>query len=170
MMGTWSGASNGYDSADAIIPTTGNDGYVGIWHEQGALGWTGPTGFYGYDMRTPMNPGERQTWSRLYLWADPSYTDATMSLAIAANFFETPPAEWEYTLELVSVPKDITYPAGVPRVWSIPVSGEVRIPVPTYTDSNPLNSYEFQFTVNAVPEPAGLLLLAGASVLVRRRR
>jgi hypothetical protein len=158
MMGTWSGAVDAYDSADAVIPTTGNDGYVGIWHEQAALGWTGPTGFYGYDMRAPMNPGEQKTWSRLYLWADPSYTGATMSLAVSANVFQMPPAGWQYTLELVGVPKDIYYPPGAPHAWAVPLDRELRVPVLTYATTSPLDAYEFRFTVNAVPEPAGLLL------------
>jgi len=58
-------------------------GAAGVYHEYGQDGWTGPTGIYVTDYRTPLAAAAGATWTPLYFWANPeAYTYPYMYLSI----------------------------------------------------------------------------------------
>ena len=69
-MGAWGRAVDGTDPYDtpAYVSSSGWTG--GSYLVAGANSWNGPTGFYAYDTRALMLPGETKTWM-VYVWAVP---------------------------------------------------------------------------------------------------
>ncbi len=168
-MGTLPNTTDGYDAGhDFPVGVGGFDGYAGAYHEQYVDGWEGPTGFYNWDFRAPIGPGESTTWEHIYAWADPSWPDELIPFTIAADPYNRPPADWYGVLELIDTPKDIDWPAGEPTEWTVSMTEPFVIMIPTFTTENPLESYEFRFTIHATPEPASFLLM-GLPLLLRRR-
>ena len=122
-------------------------------------------------------PEESKTFSPITLWATGAYESETMAMAIEADPYFTPPSERTYLLELLYVPEGIEGAPEVGTVWEVPLDKTFVVSVPTYRWSpdgpGDPNGYQFAFTITAVPEPASILgLLVAAMVLhgARRRR
>lgn len=171
-MGVWSGAEDGWDELDRLIDS-GRVGYAAMYHERTGGIWGGPTGFYQTDYRSPMEPGAGKTWDSLYVWADPSYKGDTMFLTLNPDPDSPPPIDRTYNLELLQVPDGLVDAPPVGSVWDIPTGSPITLEIPTYRTKNGLDGYRFAFTMNAVPEPTTISLLAiGAMTLLcsRKRR
>jgi hypothetical protein len=151
-------------------------GYAAVFHENDPPDWEGPTGYYATDNRKPPLPEERKTFSPITLWATGDYEPDTMSLAIEADVYFTPPADRTYLLELTSIPEGISGAPEVGTVWQVPLDETLVVTVPTYRwapdGSEDPHGYQFEFTMTAVPEPgtAGGLILAAVLVHTSRRR
>lgn len=170
MIGAWSGATDGYDSAYDSLLFDGAPGYAGVYHENDERGWSGPTGFYRRDMRAPVLANETKTWEPIHLWAEPEYAEDDMHIAFAPAPDLPPPPDRVYTLELLYVPPGMIDPPAVGTIWEIPTDETFSLKVPTYRSENGLTGYQFAFSIHAVPEPSTVLLLAlGSAVLIRRR-
>lgn len=141
-----------------------------MFHENDPDGWDGPTGFYAADGRKRLLPDESKTWSPLHLWADPKYGKPTMSLAVEADPYFTPPADRQYLLELTFVPEGIMGAPPVGTVWELPLDEMFVLTVPTYQAEDGLGGYRFSFTMTAVPEPASAIGLVVGALLLRGRR
>ncbi len=98
-------ASDDRDSFDDLL---GYRSYInmGVYHEQGKDGWTGQTGMYSKDIRTPLptTPGSSKTW-RLYYWNTPASRNIgyilTSRITFALMARETPLESIHFTLTLV---------------------------------------------------------------------
>ncbi len=156
-------------------------GYAAVFHENDPPDWEGPTGYYSADNRKPSLPHESKTFSPITLWATGGYEPKTMSMAIEADAYYSPPADRSYLLELLEVPEGISGAPEVGTVWEVPLDKTFVVTVPTYRwvpdDPDDPHGYQFAFTMTAVPEPAsvlgllfgGLLLRASGSFRARRR-
>jgi hypothetical protein len=151
-----------------ILPDS--PGYAAVYHAYDAETWDGPEGFYGHDNRGPMAPADSKTWFPVHLWATLDWEPDTMSLAFEADPYFSPPTNRSYLLELVFVPEDVTGAPEVGTVWELPPDDLFVLTVPIFRSETGKDSYQFSFTITAVPEPAGLLALGlGALHLYRRR-
>jgi hypothetical protein len=169
-MGVWSGATNDYDPGfDRPLEILGL-GAAAVYHETGEQGWTGPTDYYITDYRAPLGADGSQTWSPLYLWANPeAYTDETMFLSIEPAADAVPPSNRHYSLELLYVPDGVTGAPPVGTVWDVQPDHALVVEVPTYKSDDGRTGYQFAFTVGAVPEPAPVLAVAAALLAAGRR-
>lgn len=176
--GTWSSAefgtgpldsSDGYDEWDRLA-SPGSLVNLGTYHEEGAEGWSGPTGFYWLDVRRPCGEiGKSKTW-RFYLWADPLLSDdvAGIRLDSASNGV----SGMLVTLTLRAKPAGLAGGPPLGTVWRLPPFGTLAT-LPVYRTDNGLDGYVFDLTATVVPEPSSLLALsaglAGMAGALRRR-
>lgn len=131
---------------------SGGIGYAVVYHEEGVDGWDGPSGMWGVDIRAPLAPDEGMTWTRLFVWADLTYFDDEMPLALEADdTLGLPPPERAYLLELIAVPAEITGAPPVGTTWLLPETPgiEFQVTLPTYMTGNGLAGYEFAFSMTA---------------------
>ncbi len=156
-------------------------GYAAVFHENDPPDWEGPSGYYSADNRKPPLPHESKTFAPITLWATNGHESKTMSMAIEADAYFTPPADRRYLLELLFVPEGISGAPQIGTVWEVPRDKLFVVTVPTYRwmpdGANDPHGYQFAFTISAVPEPAsglgllfvGWLLHASGSIRARRR-
>ena len=169
-MGVWADSTDGYDKYLDIPDDIPGPGYAGIYHENDPPTWTGPSDFYRTDFRSPLELGETEIWSGLYLWADPeTYEDSVMYLSVEADPGYPPPAGWRFVVELLYVPEGIEGAPEVGETWQVDPLNTLTIEVPTYWAMNGLESYQFSFTILALPEPTTLVGLVVGVLLLRRR-
>jgi hypothetical protein len=173
-LGVWSDATDGYDEYWDFLINPGALGYAAVFHENSPPDWDGPTGYYAADNRKLPLPDESKTFSPITLWATSDYEPDTMSLAIEADPYFTPPADRNYLLELLAVPDGIGGAPEVGTVWQVPLDEAFVVTVPTYRwapdDPEDPHGYQFAFTITAVPEPASILGLILAAVLMHANR
>lgn len=164
--GTKPDASDGVDGYDHLAPTF-------YWPENTHILAASrlTTELYDEDFRAPLAPGQTKTWPVEAWFGNLGLTPPEYAVL---SWMPTPgcepPADWTITLQL-------TYNAGGfrytgPTFWDLSggQSGSVNLPWPLQQ----WDSYCFNYTVTAIPEPSGLLALlsgmGGALALVRRRR
>ena len=150
-------------------------GYL-IYHKQES-GWLGATGFYRSDYQAPLAPGETKTWPNIRVWVNPGKWDFTNNPSVMITV-STPsgsplmaPPEWSYRLYLDYVPSSVSYDG--PWEWEIDPTKDNLIVLPAFASATGTDGYKLRFTAAGVPEPAGLLVLAGAlgfAGAIRRRR
>lgn len=154
-LGVWTDATAGYDpDYDWLLSTTGGDAYPGVYHQNGVDGWDGSTGFYRRDGRAALADDEDETWL-IHFWADRSYTEPEMFVALAPLSWALPPKGRDYSLELLYVPEGVSGAPAVGTVWPVPiVEGEqLQVVLPTYASDDGLTGYQLAFSVSAVPDP-----------------
>lgn len=162
-----------YAPADRALYTGGNlCMYVAIYHNSEDEGstWTGPSGFYEMDYRSPIAliPGQSKTWT-MYVWAAPGATATSIPLEYLFN--GSPQDELHFTLTLKYKPEGIIGGPSVGTVWDLSAQPEVYVSLPVFRTANGLEGYVFDFTATVVPEPASLAALcAGLIPLAFRRR
>lgn len=93
-----------------------------------------------------------------------------MFLSLNADPLNMPPANWQYTLELLYVPPGISGAPPVGTTWDVPLDRTFTVSVPTFASHDGLLGYRFAFSVYAVPEPAAALGLTAALPFLTRRR
>ena len=157
-------ALDDFDSLDQLAQPI-HYSYIATYHEKNIDGWTGDTGFYSSDFRSPMNlvPGQSKTWT-FYLWARFLYPYSQLRMTWG---FDEPP--WpafdttEYTLTYVKAADGITggesIPIGTSRLLNVWTQWAWSFPV--YKTNNGLTGYKFELTATIIPEPSSLLALAG---------
>jgi hypothetical protein len=167
-------ASDGFDVADRLIADT-YPVHVAIFHEKNVDGWSGDTGFYTTDIRSPLPSvlGQSKTW-RFYLWVDPGSTAAPLF----SWGYDTPAPAFDkilYTLTYVRAAQGITgekTPVGTSVNLNHAMQGTWLFPRYTTTDGR--TGYVFELTATVIPEPSSLLALfsglAGVGFAVRRKR
>ena len=174
--GTASGASDDLDALDIPMDYQWSK-HVGVFHEFGTGGWTGPTGFYGIDMRSPLEmlPGNSKTW-RLYLWGDLTYPPQYDFLAVtwsgggmSSAVLDCCEFRLTYVRSAVGVIDDWNTVGDSILLNEQADGGEWWFPV--YRTDNGLDGYIFDLTATVIPEPASVLALtAGLGALILRRR
>ena len=139
-------------------------------HTEGAAGWDWQSGWYWADTRPLPIPGATKTWPSLYLWAGAEVPigDGLIYIKNDSSYFGFPNLTARLRLEYV--PESISYNG--PWQWNLPLTSSIAFPY--YRTSDGLTGYRFSISVTLIPEPSGLLTLAGgclgAAGLVRRRR
>ncbi|MCE5313660.1 MAG: PEP-CTERM sorting domain-containing protein [Armatimonadota bacterium] len=160
-LGTSATASDGADSLDIALPT-GRYLNCATYYEQGVDGWTGKTGFYRTDVRSPLvaQTENTKTWL-FYFWGGPSLTDSDMYLAWGYNSDYRPDFQnIVYTLKYVRPAVGITEGyVDVGTTICLNHHGQGAWKFPTYTTTNGLDGYMFEFTATVIPEPASILAL-----------
>jgi hypothetical protein len=155
LLGVRSDASDGFDFLlDWRQGDGGATGYAAVYHEYDPPRWSGPTGFYRLDQRRPPAHDQAKTWTPICLWADPDhYSDPTMYISFAADRNWVPPANRQYTVELLYVPNGIEGAPEVGTQWTVPLMGTLAIEVPTFKSYTGEGAYQFSFTVSAAADP-----------------
>ncbi|MBK9128008.1 MAG: hypothetical protein IPM13_09425 [Phycisphaerales bacterium] len=145
-------ATDGYDpDEDGYIFFYEGLGYLGVYHHENLDGWTGPSAYYNYDRRAPLDPHERKTWSPLHFWAGPQHTAPLMSVGFAPAMLYPPPSNREYTLRLLHVPDGITGAPAVGTLWYLPAKSSFILIVPSYwTGGDGRTGYRLEFSASAV--------------------
>ena len=163
------------------------DGYNGEyqWSGQGLPGvaiqpyrqngpdWSGPTGFYWEDYRSPIPPGESKTWDDIYLWAQ-NYTPPGGMAVVWIDPYTPPPSGYTGKLVLDYVPASLGWTGPMEFELDLVNGMTLVLPAPTVTD--PLEGVRMHITVYAIPEPASLSVLVlaaagfGAAVSAVRRK
>ena len=174
--GVSSAATDGYDSADDWLITSGSRMYVGTHHVNGVYGWTGETGFYSSDIRAPlqMQPGTSKLWT-LYVWADPSVpADASYTRLYWDNYYALSD-QLSFSIRVKANPAGVTGGPAVGTQWDLSAQPHGVLTLPVFRTSNGLEGYAFDFTATVIPEPPSLLALSAflaplAGLAVRRRR
>lgn len=164
-------ATDGYDGEPLITswprPTT----YAAVFHDEGAAGWNGSTGFYLDNYVGPLAPGQTKTW-QLYVWSTPDmpadYDTTHFMMNRMDNIALT--GDFQFRLMLKSKPSSITGGPDVGTAWDLDMPG-FEIEFPTYRTDNGLTGYEFEFSATAVPEASSFLALSiGLVGLILRRK
>lgn len=149
------GSLDGFDSTD-LLATPAYGWSAGTYHVNGQDGWLGETGFYSFDSRSPLAPGESKTWT-FYVWAEPGTTEATR--AISGSLWTSDPNYIQTVMEYFQKPSGITGGPELGATWSAPAVFTLNLPY--YSTSDGRTGYGFRLTLTAVPEPSSLLALAG---------
>ncbi|MGD8452963.1 MAG: PEP-CTERM sorting domain-containing protein [Phycisphaerae bacterium] len=148
------------------------DGHASIYHEFNPPEWTGPTGFYRTDHKAKMDPGDSKTWGPIHVWAEPgSELEDTMYFSIRADSYYKPPADWVYTLELISVPDGVEGGPPVGTQWLLRVDGNtMTVPMPFFESIDGMDAFQFTVSATPVPEPTSPVLVLAAGLGLLRRR
>ena len=184
-MGTVPEASDDLDELD--MPLRPNP-YINIavYNEQGVDGWTGYSGFFSSDIRSPLEmiPGASKSW-RMYYWnnanAPPDWTNTDLTWVFGSGGLSLPPDSIEYKLTFLRLP--VGMEEWDPPSYASPALGEtVLLNEPsegnwvlwTYRTENGLDGYVFELTATVIPEPSSLIVV-GAGLLpialaMRKRR
>jgi hypothetical protein len=176
-MGVWSGATDDFDEGlDRPLEIIGY-GAVAVYHEADPNVWSGPTDFYVTDYRAALLPMQSQTWSPICFWANPdAYTYDWMYMSFEPAVDLPPPANRDYTLELLYVPEGVEDAPPVGTVWHIPPDDEYMIELPTFRTYDGLEGYRLAFSVGPTVcvadvtgpdgQPDGLTDLADLALLL----
>ena len=173
-------SSDGYDFTDfALIPSTSVN--MGVYKVEGKDGWSGPTGFYTADRRSPLplTVGAAKTW-RFYVWADPKLNPLaetmTLGLSLWSDNFpigERPIGDQiKFQITLIDKPVGIS---GGPEIGtSYILDRGLMLELPVFRTDNGLEGYVFDFTATVVPEPSSIAALGFGllplGLALRRRR
>jgi hypothetical protein len=166
---------DGYGAGDGMIGT-GPKVYFGTYHTHDQQGWSGSTGFYSADGRSPIapEPSSQKTWT-FYVWADPTLGPTASRMVLSWMWLypgEEPLTDYRYQLVLISKPDEVVGGPEAGAIYDLSVGyGGVQLPV--YRSSNGLTGYKFEFSATVIPEPSSLLALgAGLAAMpwMRRRR
>jgi len=179
VVSSWWAATDGYDGTPFDMPAWVQSGhvYMGSYHENGPS-WSGPTGFYEYDIRASVPWGGSTTWDPIYLWAQDSSSVGDRLLARAVPFEGGSFPGWRLVLALDYVPESLNWIG--PWQYEF-LLGDITVGNPQYftlpvpTVSNPLDGVRMHLTAYApIPEPSSLAALGLGFVPVvwrlRRRR
>ena len=66
--GVWPGSQDGYDGLPLATSWSVPGVHILLYRTNGPS-WSGPTGFYGSDMESPIPEGGSKTWWDIYLWS-----------------------------------------------------------------------------------------------------
>jgi hypothetical protein len=171
-MAAWGSSVDGLDQNDHLATPSQYGWMAGSYHVNGQDAWGGLTGFYDYDDRAPLLPGQTKTWM-IYIWALPESPYRNIELAAGQSFAynQTDPlvlAKFEY----VQKPAGVVDGPALGTVWTNP---NFSLNLPYYATDNGLTGYGFKFTLSMVPEPSSILALVGGiaglgGFALRRRR
>jgi hypothetical protein len=173
VIGTHHGSQDGYDGQGMPQPQGKVGMYTLLYRENGPA-WTGPTGFFGEDIESPIPRGGNKTWWNIYMWAQ-NYTPDPPNRVL----FATATGDWDlvpiaYTGHLVLdyVPESANW-TGPMDFW-LDLGRENKFTVPIVTVTNPLDGVRMHITVYAIPEPCSLAVLGAGliplALAARRRR
>lgn len=174
--GASSDAVDSFDSLDRSYLQPGPQAYFGVLHRTGEDGWTGSSGFYRYDMRSPLKPGETKTWP-FYVWFDPLMDPAAENLILSwLIVFQDaePPPGTIVTVRLKSKPIGITGGPAEGTAWVLSSNPTGGVLLPGFRTLDGTQGYLFEMEAVMIPEPSSLIALTGcllgAAGFVRRRR
>jgi len=165
-IGAWAGASDNYDTLDRLMRWEWIPRMNVAIHHSAAEGWLGEPGFYWADFREPL--ATEKTWASIYLWWRPGAAAYNYTLYFVPDI--PPPGYYRFTLYLDQVPAGVSYNG--PWQWELSATARTDIPAGTFApfeSETGLDSYRFHLTV-AVPEPSGLVVLAGGVAVLALRR
>lgn len=157
--------TDGYDTEgpDRLIEVSDSLAYVGAYHKNGD-DWTGPTGFYDYDIKAPVSlePGSSKSWL-VNVWADENL-DPDVQFMVFGACIVLPVRDYDFTITLLKKPDGIQDGPLGGTVWDLsnciaPYSASVQLPA--YRTDNGLDGYLFELKATAVPEPSSLLAFLG---------
>jgi len=164
--GIASGASDGLDSRDVAMPYEPNVSHIAVYKESGVNGWDDTSGFYDYDIRSPleMTPGTSKTW-HIYVWSDlsldPRYKHTGLSWfdhGIPDDARQSIEFRLTYVRTAVGVVDTVNTIGSYLILNNIPDGGSWYT-FPACRVSNGLDGYIFDLTATVVPEPSSLLSL-----------
>jgi len=163
VFGTQAGASNGYDTMDRLVDPA-NKAFVGTFWVEGANGWEGPSGVYAHDIRSP---AAHRSWG-LLMWLDLSEAGDSRILLTWHPGVVGVPDGYLTTLRVQRTPTGVTLPV---TSWDLSAQPVGQVVLPAVRTSDPHYGYWLLLDV-IVPEPSGLLALAGgiSGMLALRRR
>ena len=159
VFGVEAGALDSYDYNDWLSqPNNYYYWQAGAYHVNNQDGWDGPTGFYGFDIRALLVPGETKTWD-IYFWPAPGMAPHDQWVAFSLSCSpKGSDSQFIARMECIQKPAGITGGPDVGTVWTTPPT----FTLPYYATSNGLDGYGFRFTLTMLPEPSSLLaMLAG---------
>ncbi|MCE5322822.1 PEP-CTERM sorting domain-containing protein [bacterium] len=185
--GTNINASDGFDSLD-IMYDQSQQYHIAVYHEYDLDGWSGSTGYYSYDIRSPLEQsvGASKTWI-IYLWGSTSIPEEAWYLSLPWTFsgdisqasFDTISFSLTYVRPAIGVTGEWTPPLG----YSPPVGTTISLNdytegnwlFPIYRTEQGLDGYIFSLTATVIPEPSGFFALLGSlacmgGIAWRRRR
>ncbi len=163
VFGTQAGASNGYDTMDRLVDPA-NRAFIGVLWVEGANRWAGPSGAYAHDIRAP---AAHMSWG-LKVWLDPSdASDSGILLTWHPGVVGVPDG-YLTTLRVQRTPTGVSLPV---TSWDLSAQPVGQVVLPAVRTSDPHYGYWLLLDV-IVPEPSGLLALAGgiSGMLALRRR
>jgi len=130
--------------SDKLIGSASSSkGFAATYHAQGA-DWSGPTGFYYFDLGTAPPAGQSKTWT-LYVWAPQIYQQDQMALAIDGRYIGTS----TFALQLDAVPEGVAFAHPVGTSWQIPKDNSFSLVLPAYKTDNGLSGYRFTVTMTS---------------------
>lgn len=171
-IGTSPSASDGLDSLDTQLGYS-NYIYMSTYHEQGVDGWADTNGFYGSDIRSPleMTPGSTKTW-RIYYWnnsnSPSNWTDSDLTWHFESTDTQSVLNNVKFTLTFVRLP--VGMDVWNPPSYASPDLGQTVVlndhkegnwVLSSYRTENGLDGYVFDITATVVPEPSSMLALFG---------
>lgn len=164
------GASDSFAAEDSA--SSPNDGWLaGSYHVNGIDGWTDDTGFFSYDLRAPLLPGQSKSWT-IYFWATEDAPLMDRQLQFGEWFSPSGDPLVIPRLEYVQMPAGVIGGPEVGDVWTEPW---MWISLPYYSTTDGLTGHAFRFTLTMVPEPSSLAALSlallpfGAALAKRRK-
>ena len=162
---------DGFDTKDLLIQP-GIRAYIGTYHETGLGDWTGPTGFFRRDLRAPWSSASPILIWDIGVWMDPSVPSQADFIKVGWTRSTQTPAYLRFTLQLVQKPQGVTGGPAVGATWNLLDFTVREVTLPAFSTADGNEGYLFRLM--AVPEPSGLLALAGGMsgllALSRRRR
>ena len=174
--GTSSSASDNADTQDTLMASP-QYWYMATYHETDVDGWTGDTGFYSTDTRSPLPlvAGQSKTW-RFYVWKDLS-SSGILEMMWGWSYPNAPAFDkMEYRLTYVRSANGVTEgstPVGTSVLLNQYQQGTWSLPV--YRTDDGRTGYMFEFSATVIPEPSSLLAVGGGlgavgGLALRKRR
>lgn len=162
-LGVSPGWSDGYDVGEQAPSTDGlTGGFLRFYKETGP-DWSGPSGFYVADIRSPIQEGGSKTWSDMCAWAQNTPLDGSQAWLRVVPDNGLPPEGYRATLAIDYVPPSLTWTGPWSYDFEIGSIQTLLIPVPLADDPlDPNQVARMHIVVYAVPEPSSLLALAGS--------
>lgn len=156
LVGSWTGASDGYDYYDQTFPPLSDIAYMAVYHEADGA-WGGPAGAYSVDRRAPFAADVTKTWSPLVVWCDPNCAEDVIYIELVPYRYGPPPADRDYTLELTQLPAGVTDAPAVGTSWTLDPAKDFHLELPAFPTKDPLAGYHFTLTMGAPDPCAGAL-------------
>ena len=164
LVGARPGYADGYDGQSVVNVSSGL--FMLLHRQQQDPGWPGNTGFYDFDLESPIPAGGSKTWRDIYLWTTDSSYLAVPDRASLHPFLDLyrPPEGYWGKLVLDHVPVGLNWSGPMSFAWDLNTGlGEpTLLPVPTVSDGVLGTHMHLTVYTYPIPEPSSLLALAGA--------
>lgn len=166
---------DGLDLSDykQVLDLNSPHAVAAIYKINGVDGWDSDNGYYDWESRSVLQPGQTKVFNNIYFWAMSGTTVGDMYLSILSPGGASIDPRLTYKLFLVSVPNGVTYNGATE--WTSPAGPLGYITLPFYSTTDPSTGYKFRVEVTAVPEPSSVVGLLGSlmslatTVVIRRR-